>query len=143
MSAHVGAVAAYLAGHPQAPPTRTPDARAAWLAGVDLADYRARCGALAAHVTTAAIVAAQRGSDALAAMARDLPRPNAAADVDALAIHVGPLVAPDRAALDPDALASVHAFWLWARRTAPTLRHPLAPIVRGWIEANRPEEEHP
>ena len=136
-------LADYLAAFPNAPATLTADTLADWLTGVDpagveLADYRARCAGLAVHVTQATITAAQRGPDALADHARDLPRLSTGVDLDGLAVRLGPLVAPDRAALPVDTLASVHALWVWARRTAPTLKHPLAPIVRGWIEANRP-----
>ena len=140
-------LADYLAAFPNAPATLTADELADWLAGVnlaglELADYRARCEALTAHFNQAMITAAARGPDAMAVLARDLPLLNAAADLDALAVRLGPLVAPDRAALPVDTLASVHAFWVWARRADPTLRHPLAPIVRGWIDAHRPAARH-
>ena len=65
VSAHIGAAAAYLAGHPKAPPTLTPDALAAWLAHVDLAavcpaaaaDYRTRAAALADAITRVTLAA--------------------------------------------------------------------------------------
>ena len=56
-SAHSGAAAAYLAGHPQAPPTLTPDARAAWLAHVDLAAVGPAAAALADAITRVTLAA--------------------------------------------------------------------------------------
>ena len=65
MSAHVGSVAAYLAGRPDAPATLTPDARADWLAHVGLAAVgpaaaaasRTRVAALADAITRGTLAA--------------------------------------------------------------------------------------
>jgi hypothetical protein len=57
VSAHIGAAAAYLAGHPKAPPTLTPDARAAWRAHVDLAAVGPAAAALADALTRGPLAA--------------------------------------------------------------------------------------
>ena len=154
MSAHVGSVAAYLAGRPDAPATLTPDALADWLDRVDLAvaypdyaaEHRTRTAALLAVVSRATLAAAVDGGD----LAADFPR-----------------LAPDGA----DALDTLHALWEWARaapeltgpmefwfeahgadgRTgrrpldiagpdipAADLQHPLAPLLDAWLDAHRP-----
>ena len=112
----------------------TPDALAAWLASVDLADaydgYRTRAAALADAITRVTLAAVAAGPTALAALAADLPQIANGTDLDGLPARIGPLIAPDRAPLSADAIATMHALWAWACATPqPTGR------MAYWFEA--------
>ena len=128
----------------------TPDALAAWMAthppeSPDLDAYARRMGALTRTVTAATFAAARVGSDALTALMAQLPAlPDDRADtLDTLAAITDPeTVRPTAAALDV-----AGALWTWAQAEAPRgdgrpWPHPLAPIVRGWIDAHRPAARH-
>ena len=138
VSAHVGSVAAYLAGRPDAPATLTPDARAAWRAHVDLAAVGPAAAALADAITHVTLAAVAAGPTALAALAADLPQIANGTDLDGLTARIGPLIAPDRAPLSADAIATMHTLIRWLDAYGVDgLAHPLAPLVYAWIEAQR------
>ena len=119
----------------------TPDALVAWLADVTLADdypaaaaYRTRAAALANAITRGTLAAVAAGPTALAALADNLPQIADGTDLDGLMARIGPLIAPDRAPLSADAIATMHALWAWACATPqPTGR------MAHWFEADGPD----
>ena len=116
--------------------TLTADALAGWLAdlpagAVETLDYVGRRTALVARVSAVTLAAAMRSADALNDLAATVPT---GWTLD----RIGHLYATADTPPAVDFLEPLHALWEWAHADVPKLRHPLAPLVRAWLDAHRP-----